>query len=179
MTAPTPTPGAAVTLWTPAPELYDQLARLTPGTSLRVFGDFRGQLVDITIPATEPTTDEVRARMAHTQVLSLSLTPTPERLAELREAVRNAPATPMPIVLEPKPATAWTVIDRANPDTLPAQGRWLVTVDTDSGREVHTLVHAGGGKWMHEGEYTFQHGYMFRPIAWAPRPEAYAGEVQQ
>lgn len=89
-----------------------------------------------------------------------------------RERLAAAKDQSMPAV-----GVAWTVIDRSNPATLPPKGDWLVTVDTDSGREVHTLEHEGGGKWRHEGEYTFQHGYYFRPIAWAPRPEAYSGPV--
>jgi hypothetical protein len=45
--------------------------------------------------------------------LRVVVDPTPERLAELREAVRNAPS--MPLVLEPAAGPAWTVIDPANP----------------------------------------------------------------
>ena len=97
------------------------------------------------------------------------------QLAELREAVRNAPS--MPLVLEPIPGISWMAIDPANPATLPKKGYWLVTVDADDGSEVHVLWHSGDNKWLHDGEYTFQHGYHFRPVAWAPRPEAYAGEV--
>lgn len=73
----------------------------------------------------------------------------------------------------------WTVILEGSPASLPAPGEWLVTVETDGGREVHVLEHKGNGKWRHEGEFTFQHGYYFHPIAWAPRPEAYAGEVPE
>jgi len=72
-------------------------------------------------------------------------------------------------------AIKWNVIDRANKATQPPKGEWLVTADTDNGREVHVLMHEGGGKWLHEGEYTFQHGYYFCPIAWAPRPAVYDG----
>lgn len=102
-------------------------------------------------------------------------TATPEQLAELREAVRNAPS--MPLVLEPILGISWMAIDPANPATLPEKGYWLVTVDSDDGREVHVLWHSGGNKWLHDGEYTFQHGYHFRPVAWAPRPDGYTGEV--
>lgn len=114
----------------------------------------------------------LRERLAAAPLVA---TATPEQLAELREAVRNAPS--MPLVLEPIPGISWMAIDPANPATLPAKGYWLVTVDSDDGREVHVLWHSGDNKWLHDGEYTFQHGYHFRPVAWAPRPEAYAGEV--
>jgi hypothetical protein len=73
----------------------------------------------------------------------------------------------------------WTVIVEGKPESLPAPGDWLVTVDTDDGREVHVLHHVRDGKWRHEGEFTFQHGYYFRPIAWAPRPAVYDGEVPE
>jgi hypothetical protein len=71
----------------------------------------------------------------------------------------------------------WTAIDNSNPTTLPEPGDWLVTVDTDEGREVHTLRHVGDGKWSDSGVYTFEHSYYFRPIAWAPRPDVYAGPI--
>jgi len=100
---------------------------------------------------------------------------TPERLTELREAMRTAP--PMPIFPLPKPADPWTVINPYEPASWPPKGEWLVTVETDGGREVHVLQHEGLNRWRHEGEFTFEHGYLFRPIAWAARPEAYAGEV--
>lgn len=77
----------------------------------------------------------------------------------------------------PAVGVAWTVIDRSNPDTLPPKGEWLVTVDTDDGREVQVLLHEGNGKWLHDGEYTFRHGYYFRPAAWATRPAAYSGPM--
>lgn len=71
----------------------------------------------------------------------------------------------------------WVVIDYS-PSSLPDQpGTYLVTVDTDEGRQVHTLEFDSKGRWVHEGEHTFQHGYYFRPIAWAPLPPAYAGAV--
>lgn len=107
--------------------------------------------------------------------LPLVRSATSEQLAELREAVRNAPS--MPLVLEPIPGITWMAIDPTNPATLPEKGYWLVTVDSDDGREVHVLWHSGDNKWLHDGEYTFQHGYHFRPIAWAPRPDGYTGEV--
>jgi len=102
------------------------------------------------------------------------LNATPEQLAELREAIRNAP--PMPLIPMPS-GIPWTVLVDGDASTLPPAGEWLVTVDTDGGREVHVLEHKGNGKWRHEGEFTFQHGYYFHPIAWAPRPDGYTGEV--
>lgn len=108
--------------------------------------------------------------------LPLVRSATPEQLAELREAMRDAHS--MPMILEPDTGITWTVLDDDDPTTLPpAAGDYLVTVETDSGRETHVLAHTAYGKWMHEGEFTFRHGYYFRPIAWAPRPAAYAGEV--
>ena len=83
------------------------------------------------------------------------------------------------VIEPPGTATPWTVIVDGDASTLPGPGDWLVTVDTDSLREVHVLTHEGKGKWRHEGEFTFQHGYYFHPIAWAARPEAYAGEVPE
>ena len=80
--------------------------------------------------------------------------------------------------VEIRPSIPWTVINEDDPSSLPRKaGFYLATVETDSGRETHVLEHTAYGKWLHEGEFTFQHGYHFRPIAWAPRPEAYAGEV--
>lgn len=121
--------------------------------------------------------ERVRLLAKSLRFLPLVRSATHEQLAELREAVRNAPS--MPLVLEPIPGISWMAIDPANPATLPAKGYWLVTVDSDDGREVHVLWHSGGNKWLHDGEYTFQHGHYFRPIAWAPRPEAYAGKVPE
>lgn len=72
---------------------------------------------------------------------------------------------------------AWTVIDPSNPATLPPPGDWLVTVDADNGREVHVLWLDEDKQWWHAGEYVFEHAYYFRPIAWAPRPEAYSAPV--
>lgn len=110
--------------------------------------------------------------------LPLVRSATPEQLAELREAMRDAHS--MPMILEPDTGITWTVLDADDPTTLPpAAGDYLVTVETDSGRETHVLAHTAYGKWMHEGEFTFQHGYYFRPIAWAPRPAAYDGEVAE
>lgn len=121
-----------------------------------------------------------RERLAAKSLCFLPLvrSATPEQLAELREAMRDAHS--MPMILEPDTGITWTVLDDDDPTTLPpAAGDYLVTVETDSGRETHVLAHTAYGKWMHEGEFTFQHDYYFRPIAWAPRPEAYAGEVPE
>lgn len=79
----------------------------------------------------------------------------------------------------PGTAIPWTVIVDGDSASLPPSGEWLVTVETDSGREVHVLMHEDNGKWRHEGEFTFQHGYYFRPIAWAPRPLAFGGEIPE
>ena len=102
---------------------------------------------------------------------------TPEQVAELQEAIRNAPPSQaLQLVDEGIP---WTVLVEGDSTTLPtARGEYLVTVDTDSGRETHVLEFTSG-KWLHEGEFTFQHGYYFRPIAWAPRPAGYDGEVPE
>ena len=73
----------------------------------------------------------------------------------------------------------WTVINESSPSSFPARrGNYLVTVETEGDREVHVLEYVAG-KWMHDGEYTFQHGYQFRPIAWAPRPPAFSGEIPE
>lgn len=50
-----------------------------------------------------------------------------------------------------------------------APGRYLVTVDTDSGPETNVLQWDGKG-WLHEGEYTFQHGYFYRPVMYKAAP---------
>lgn len=76
-------------------------------------------------------------------------------------------------------AIKWTVLEESLPSTFPTyRGDFLVTVETDGGREVHTLEYRAG-QWVHDGEYTFEHSYLFRPVAWAPRPVAYAGEVSE
>jgi len=100
-----------------------------------------------------------------------------ERERLLNAAVRDALRPLEPAA--PAPAIAWIALADGAHASLPARGEWLVTVETDSGREVHVLEHKGGNKWMHEGEFTFQHSYFFRPIAWAPRPYAYAGKVPE
>lgn len=116
-----------------------------------------------------------RVRLAAVPIV---LNATPEQLAELREAFLKAP--PMPLIQVPAhEGIPWTVIVEGDSASLPPSGEWLVTVDTDSGREVHVLMHEDNGKWRHEGEFTFQHGYFFRPIAWAPRPPAFDGEIQE
>ncbi len=70
----------------------------------------------------------------------------------------------------------WTLIEESNPGSLPRERcHHLVTVDTESGRETHILMHMGRNKWLHDGEYTFEHSYYFRPIAWAERPMACTG----
>lgn len=61
----------------------------------------------------------------------------------------------------------WISVD----ERLPEQGEWLVTVDTDCGQRVHVLELDRKGNWIHEGEPTFCHGYCFRVVAWAQRPE--------
>ena len=61
---------------------------------------------------------------------------------------------------------AWLPVERA---TI-APGTYLVTVLTDSGREVHVLEHNHKGQWIHEGEPTFRHGYFFRPIFYRATP---------
>ncbi len=100
---------------------------------------------------------------------------TPEQAADFvtreREFAKSLTQT------KQKPTINWTVINRDDPSTFPANGYWLVTVDTDDGREVHVLLHEGDNKWEHEGEYTFKHSYYFRPIAWAPCPDGYSGEI--
>lgn len=64
-----------------------------------------------------------------------------------------------------RPATnSWQPI----PDNLP-KGKYQVTVATDSGPCVEILEFDGRG-WLHEGEYTFQHGYYFRPMLYQPAP---------
>lgn len=55
-------------------------------------------------------------------------------------------------------------------DPVPGE-RYLVSVATDDGDEVHILLRENYG-WIHEGEYTFEHGYFFRPIMWAHAPKA-------
>lgn len=50
-----------------------------------------------------------------------------------------------------------------------APGRYLVTVATDSGAETNILQWDGKG-WEHEGEYTFQHGYFYRPVMYKAAP---------
>ena len=63
--------------------------------------------------------------------------------------------------------TEWKPIE----DNIPARcARHLVTVETDDGREVHTLYRNSEGQWEHEGECTFEHSYYFSPISWANIP---------
>lgn len=105
----------------------------------------------------------------------------PYQQGQARRDAASAPAAATDVTdyTQPADGSHWTVLVDGDPATLPAPGEWLVTVDTEDGREVHVLVHVGDGKWVHDGEYTFQHSYQFRPIAWAPPPEAYTGEACQ
>lgn len=65
-------------------------------------------------------------------------------------------------------ALEWVSVDERLP---PNGGYWLVTVATDDGPEVHSLLFLANKKqWMHEGEATFEHSYHFRPTHWAPLP---------
>lgn len=58
-------------------------------------------------------------------------------------------------------------IEWTSTSTPPAERKdYLCAVETDSGAETHVL-HWDGRGWLHECEYTFQHGYMFSPYAWA------------
>lgn len=61
-----------------------------------------------------------------------------------------------------------------------APGRYLVTVATDSGAETNILQWDGKG-WEHEGEYTFQHGYFYRPVMYkaAPAPAELPAEQDE
>lgn len=63
---------------------------------------------------------------------------------------------------------AWIPVDERQPESV---GRFLVTVDTDGGQEVHTLDFCKE-KWWHEGEPTFCHSYYFNPTHWKPLPDA-------
>jgi hypothetical protein len=64
--------------------------------------------------------------------------------------------------------TNWVSVE----DRLPEDGGyWLVTVATDDGPEVHSLLFASKKQqWIHEGEATFCHSYYFCPTHWAPLP---------
>lgn len=129
-----------------------------------------------------PVADDERKRMNdQLSVMRMLSEILGQRIAAFMAAVPDAVAPPAPAVpappAPPVPEIPWVVIDDDNPVTLPAADEWLVTVETDSGREVHVLEHKGAGKWRHDGEYTFQHGYYFHPIAWAPRPEPFAGAI--
>jgi hypothetical protein len=64
--------------------------------------------------------------------------------------------------------TNWVSVE----DRLPEDGGyWLVTVATDDGPEVHSLLFASKKQqWIHDGEATFCHGYYFCPTHWAPLP---------
>jgi hypothetical protein len=64
--------------------------------------------------------------------------------------------------------TTWVSVDERLPED---GGYWLVTVATDDGPEVHSLLFASKKQqWIHEGEATFCHGYYFCPTHWAPLP---------
>lgn len=64
-----------------------------------------------------------------------------------------------------RPATSpWQPI----PDDLP-RGKYMVTVATDDRPCVEILEFDGRG-WLHEGEYTFSHGYYFRPVLYQAAP---------
>lgn len=64
-----------------------------------------------------------------------------------------------------RPATnPWQPI----PADLP-RGKYMVTVDTDDGACVEILEFDGRG-WRHEGEYTYEHGCMFRPVLYQAAP---------
>jgi hypothetical protein len=80
-----------------------------------------------------------------------------------------------------KDQTNWVSVEERLPED---GGYWLVTVATDDGPEVHTLLFAKvQQQWIHEGEATFCHGYYFRPTHWAPLPapasDSAAGATQQ
>lgn len=65
-----------------------------------------------------------------------------------------------------RPATSsWQPI----PDNLP-RGKYMVTVATDDGPCVEILEFDGLHGWLHDGEYTFEHGYYFRPVLYQAAP---------
>lgn len=59
---------------------------------------------------------------------------------------------------------------KAIPEGL-AKGEYLVTVNSDDGALVRVLEFDGKG-WLHEGEYTYQHGWYFEPVLYKPVPAA-------
>ena len=66
------------------------------------------------------------------------------------------------------------MIDWKSCDSNPpaASGMYLVTVKSDSDKEVHVLEYQSMRKnWIHEGEPTYCHGYEFRPVFWDFAPE--------
>lgn len=65
-----------------------------------------------------------------------------------------------------KEAPKWLPIS-----TAPADGKCLVLVDTDDGPYICRLDRDRDGNWIHDGEPTFCHGYLFRPILWSPFPD--------
>lgn len=68
----------------------------------------------------------------------------------------------------------WQVI----PEKLPA-GRYQVAVATDEGFEAHILECDRNGNWLHEGEFTFQHGYYFSPKFFIPVLPSVEGLVNE
>lgn len=67
---------------------------------------------------------------------------------------------------ETAPAIRWTSVE----ERLPDPDLWLVTVDTEGGPLVYVLELNEERQWIHEGEPTFCHSYMFHPTHWAPVP---------
>jgi hypothetical protein len=61
---------------------------------------------------------------------------------------------------------------------LPA-GRYQVAVATDQGFEAHILECDRNGNWLHEGEFTFQHGYYFEPKFYMPELPSVEGLVNE
>lgn len=53
-------------------------------------------------------------------------------------------------------------------DDMP-KGKYLVTVETVFGYCVEILEFNGRG-WLHDGEYTFEHSYLFRPVLYQAAP---------
>lgn len=62
----------------------------------------------------------------------------------------------------------WISVDEKLPEK---DGRFLCTVQTEDGPEVHTLYYSFGyGHWIHEGTATFHHSYWFEPTHWKKIP---------
>jgi hypothetical protein len=57
-------------------------------------------------------------------------------------------------------------------ETAPEDGRCLLAINTDDGYEFGVLLRDAKGRWIHDGEPTFCHGYYYEPTHWMPLPEA-------